>query len=32
MVDNKTRNSTTDYIFDYYLPTTTEREELSNIA
>ena len=29
---NKTRNSTTDYIFDYYLPTTTEREESSNIA
>jgi group I intron endonuclease len=29
---NKTRNSTTDYIFDYYLPTTTEREESSNVA
>ena len=29
---NKTRNSTTDYIFDYYLPTTTEREESSNAA
>ena len=29
---NKARNSTNDYIFDYYLPTTTEREELSNIA
>ena len=29
---NKTRNSTTDYIFDYYLPTTTEREESSDVA
>ena len=29
---NKTRNSTSDYNFDYYLPTTTEREESSNIA
>lgn len=29
---NKTRNPTNNYIFDYYLPTTTEREELSNIA
>jgi hypothetical protein len=29
---NKTRNSTNDYIFDYYLPTTTEREELSGVA
>lgn len=29
---NKTRNPTNDYIFDYYLPTTTEREELSDIA
>lgn len=29
---NKTRNPTNDYIFDYYSPTTTEREELSNIA
>lgn len=29
---NKTRNPTNDYIFDYYLPTTTEREESSDVA
>ena len=29
---NKTRKPTNDYIFDYYLPTTTEREESSNVA
>lgn len=29
---NKTRNPSNDYIFDYYLPTTTEREELGKIA
>lgn len=29
---NKTRHPTNDYIFDYYLPTTTEREESGNIA
>ena len=29
---DKTRNATNGFIFDYYLPTTTEREELSNIA
>lgn len=29
---DKSRNPANDYIFDYYLPTTTEREELSNIA
>ena len=29
---DKTRNPTNGYVFDYYLPTTTEREELSNIA
>lgn len=29
---DKTRNPSNDYIFDYYLPTTTEREESSDIA
>lgn len=29
---NKTRNPTNNYTFDYYLPTTTEREELGITA